>query len=116
MKLTHLLKSTTIALALATGLGASALAEQHKDKDQGDQKVEMKDLPAAVQKTIQDHLAGGAVTGIDKESENGQTRYSADVKQPDGKKSEIKVAEDGKLIKASADDDDKEEDDDDDKD
>jgi hypothetical protein len=94
MKLHHLLTSTAMAAAFALGLSAPAYA---------DEKVEMKDLPAAVQKTIQDYLAGGTVTGIDKESENGKTSYSADVKKPNGERVEIKVAEDGKLIKAEGD-------------
>jgi hypothetical protein len=104
MKLPHLLKSTTLALALAVGLGASAYAdEEGEGKDEVEQNVEMKDLPAVVQKTIQDSLAGGAVTNIEKESENGKTHYSADAKKDTGSV-EIKVAEDGSLIKVSPDD------------
>jgi len=102
MKLPHLLKSTT--LALAVGLGAYAYAdEEGEGKDQDEQKLEMKDLPAVVQKTIQDSLAGGTVTDIEKESENSETHYSADVKKANGDKVEIKVAEDGNLIKVGAD-------------
>jgi len=63
----------------------------------------MKDLPAVVQKTIQDSLAGGTVTGIEKESENSAAHYSADVKKGDGDEVEVKVAEDGNLIKVSED-------------
>jgi uncharacterized membrane protein YkoI len=105
MKLPHLLKSTTLALALAVGLGAHAYAdEEGEGKDEVEQNVEMKDLPSVVQKTIQDSLAGGAVTNIEKESENGKTHYSADAKKDTGDNVEIKVAEDGNLIKVSPDD------------
>ena len=103
MKLPRLLKSTTLAVALAVGLGAYAYADE-EDEGKDEQNVEMKDLPAVVQKTIQDSLAGGAVTDIEKESENGKTHYSADAKKDNGDKVEIKVAEDGNLIKVSPDD------------
>jgi 2-amino-4-hydroxy-6-hydroxymethyldihydropteridine diphosphokinase len=66
MKLHHLVKSTILALALAVGLGASGARANERDEDE--QKVEMKDLTADVQKTIQDYLAGGNVTRVVKES------------------------------------------------
>lgn len=68
------------------------------EKDEDEQKVEIKDLSADVQKTIQDYLAGGNVTRVVKDSENGKTFYGADVLKPGGEKVEIKVAEDGKLV------------------
>jgi uncharacterized membrane protein YkoI len=103
MKLPRLLKSTTLAFALAVGLSAYAYADDEDEgKDEHEQNVEMKDLPPVVQKTIQD--SGGAVTNIEKESEDSKTHYSADVKKDDGSKVEIKVAEDGNLIKVSPDD------------
>ena len=101
MKLPRLLKSTTLAVALAVGLGAYAYADE-EDEGKDEQNVEMKDLPPVVQKTIQD--SGGAVTNVEKESEDSKTHYSADVKKDDGSKVEIKVAEDGNLIKVSPDD------------
>jgi hypothetical protein len=58
-------------------------------------------IRAAVQKTIQDSLAGGTVTSIEKGMEDGETHYSADARKGDGDKVEIKVAEDGNLIKVS---------------
>ena len=102
MKRHHLVKSTTLALALAVGLGASGARANEKDEDE--QKVEIKDLTADVQKTIQDHLAGGNATRVVKESENGKTLYRADVQKPNGEKVEIKVAEDGKLVGLNAND------------
>jgi uncharacterized membrane protein YkoI len=101
MKLPRLLKSTTLAFALAVGLSAYAYADD-EDEGKDEQNVEMKDLPPVVQKTIQD--SGGAVTNIEKESEDSKTHYSADVKKDDGNKVGIKVAEDGNLIKVSPDD------------
>ena len=106
MKVHHLVKSTILALALTVGLGASGARANEKEegKNEDEQKVEMKDLTADVQKTIQDHLAGGNVTRVVKESENGKTLYNADVQKPSGEKVEIKVAEDGKLVGLNAND------------
>jgi hypothetical protein len=111
-ELHHLVKSTTLALALAVGLGASGARanETGEGKDEDEQKIEMKDLTADVQKTVQDNLAGGNVTRVVKESENGKTLYSADVQKPDGETVEIKVAEDGKLVGLNASDNEEEND------
>ena len=68
-----------------------------------DEKVEWSQVPAAVQKTITENARGGKVEKIEKETESkgGKpvTFYEAKVKKPDGKKFEIEVGEDGKLIK-----------------
>ncbi len=86
----------------------AALVYAGMDKDENKQKVAMTDLPPAVQKTIQDNLAGGTVTETKKETKDGKTFYEAEVQKSGGEKVEIKVAEDGKLINVG-----KEEDDDD---
>jgi uncharacterized membrane protein YkoI len=87
------------ALAITIGLGTiGALVYAGTDKDENKQKVTITDLSTAVQKTIQDNLAGGTVTETAKETKDGKTYYEAQVKKPGGEKVEIKVAEDGKLI------------------
>ena len=72
-----------------------------------EEKVQWSELPAAVQKTITDNAGGGKVEEIEKEtkSKDGKTIivYEAEVKKPDGKKVEIKVGEDGKLIELERD-------------
>ena len=42
--------------------------------------VRMKDLPPAVQKTVQDESKGAIVRGLSKEVENGKTYYEAELK------------------------------------
>ncbi len=97
------------AIAVIIGLGTiGALVYAGMDKDENKQKVAMTDLPPAVQKTIQDNLAGGTVTETMKETKDGKTNYEAQVQKSGGEKIEIKIAEDGKLIGVG-----KEEDDDD---
>jgi len=102
-------RRTIAAIAVIIGLGTiGALVYAGMDKDENKQKVAVTDLPPAVQKTIQDNLAGGTVTETKKETKDGKTFYEAEVQKSGGEKVEIKVAEDGKLINVG-----KEEDDDD---
>ena len=97
------------AIAVIIGLGTiGALVYAGMDKEENKQKVSITDLPPAVQKTIQDNLAGGTVIETMKETKDGKTYYEAQVQKSGGEKIEIKVAEDGKLIGVG-----KEEDDDD---
>jgi len=87
------------AIAVIIGLGAfGALVYGGMDKEENKQKVAMTDLPPAVQKTIQDNLAGGTVTETTKETKDGKTYYEAQVQKSGGEKVEIKVAEDGTLV------------------
>jgi uncharacterized membrane protein YkoI len=96
-------------IAAIIGLGTiGALVYAGMDKDENKQKVAMTDVLTAVQKTIQDNLAGGTVTETAKVTKDGKTYYEAEVQKSGGEKVEIKVAEDGKLINVG-----KEEDDDD---
>jgi hypothetical protein len=101
MKIKTIICSTIIA-----GLLAFPALVKGEDTDKDGQKVELKDLPVAVQNTITGNLNGGTLTELEKETKGGVVTYEADVTGADGKKTEIKVAADGTLIKAKADDDD----------
>ncbi|MCO6428989.1 PepSY domain-containing protein [Nitrosomonas communis] len=69
-----------------------------------EEKVEWSQVPEKVQKTITQHLQGGTIEEIEKETEKKYgIVYEADVKKPDGKKIEIKVKEDGTLIEVEDD-------------
>ena len=99
------------AIAIIIGLGAiGALVYGSMDKEENKQKLAMTDLPPAVQKTIQDNLAGGTVTETTKETKDGKTYYEAQVQKSGREKVEIKVGEDGSLVGVGKE---KEEDDDD---
>ena len=100
-----------IATIVIIGLAAiGVLVFAGMNKEENKQKVAMTDLPPAVQKTIQDNLAGGTVTETTKETKDGKTYYEAQVQKSGGEKVEIKVGEDGSLIGVGKE---KEEDDDD---
>jgi hypothetical protein len=101
----------TAAIAVIIGLGTmGALVYAGMDKDENKQKVAITDLPPAVQKTIQDNLAGGTVSETAKVTKDGKTYYEAQVQKSGGETAEIKIAEDGTLINVGKE---KEEDDDD---
>jgi hypothetical protein len=94
MKTTVILQAT--AIIGFTAISTLAYAEDEENDNQ--QKIAISDMPAAVQKTIQDNLNGGTITKTAKETEGGETAYEAYVKKSGGEEVEIKVAQDGKLI------------------
>lgn len=93
---------TKIILATAIlGITISApLVYAGTEENENKQKVAMRDLPAAVQKTIEDNLGGGTISETAKETKGDKTFYEAQVQKSGGEKVEIKVAEDGTLIGA----------------
>jgi uncharacterized membrane protein YkoI len=109
------MKTKTIAIAAAAFLGIAAIGalvyagNEENEKNENKQKLTMTELPAPVQKTIQDNLGGGTITEVAKEIKAGKTYYEADVKKASGEKIEVKVAEDGKLIGVGKEDEDDDE-------
>jgi hypothetical protein len=59
--------------------------------------LQLKDLPASVQKTVQDTLKGGAIKNIAKEKEDGIEQYEIE-STLDGKSRDFNVAADGRLL------------------
>ena len=64
-----------------------------------DEEIKLADVPAAVKATIESATAGTTIKKIEKSDEDGKTVYEAEFVR-DGKKSEITVAPDGKLLSA----------------
>jgi uncharacterized protein YpmB len=60
---------TFVLFAVIAALGGAAAAQS---------KLQMKDLPAAVQKTVQDQAKGAEIKGLSKETENGKTSYEVE--------------------------------------
>ena len=91
-----------ILLKMTVGLLASALALIAPGIALGgnEQKIDLADCPAAVQKTIKDNANGGTIVEVEKETKkDGTFVYEAEVKRADGREMDIEVAEDGRLIK-----------------
>ena len=59
-----------MSLAMILALGGSAAGQEAKGKN-----LQLKDLPAPVQKTVQDSLKGGRIKNIGKEKEDGVEQY-----------------------------------------
>jgi Zn-dependent oligopeptidase len=60
------MRALTICVAISALLGVAAAAEK---------KLQMKDLPPAVQKTVQDQTKGAEIKGISSETEKGKLTY-----------------------------------------
>lgn len=90
-----------IAFPLVMAYAASSFAGEKEEK------IQWSSVPAVVQKTIKENAGDGKVEEIEKETKTKHgksvTVYEATVKKSDGKKVEIKVGEDGKLIKVEND-------------
>ena len=89
----HRLGFVVVVAALAAG----CTTMHHKEVT-----VSWESVPAVVQSTILAHQYGGTVGKVEKETMKCGTVYEAKVKGADGKCSEVKVAEDGKLLKYKA--------------
>ena len=87
-----------VATAILGITTTAALVYAGDEENENKQKVAIRDLPAAVQKTIQDNLGGGTVTETAKETKGDKTYYEAQVQKSGSEKVEIRVAEDGTLI------------------
>ena len=88
------------ALFGITALAGTGLVYADEEASENEQKIAITEMPTAVQKTIQDNLAGGTVTETAKETKEGRTYYEAKIKKSGGEEIEIKVDPDGKLISA----------------
>ena len=92
MKTTNLLLATVVSASLA--LGMTLQAGEHKGET-----VDIKSLPAPVQKTIAEKVAGGKIVKVEREDDkNGKWNYEVIVKT-DGKEWGFEVNPDGKYMK-----------------
>jgi uncharacterized membrane protein YkoI len=83
MKQTFLAFLTVVAISGLAGAAAKSL--------------QLKDLPAAVQKTVQDTLKGAEIKNISKEVEKGVTQYEVET-MLNGKHRDFEVDTKGKLL------------------
>lgn len=100
-----------ITCALVTLFSTNLFAGNNDNKEV---KVKPEDCPKAVLKAIKDTTKDGKIIEIEKEiKKDGSVVYEAEVKMSNGKKIEIKVSADGKVIKIENEDDEDESADDD---
>jgi hypothetical protein len=93
---------TLLTLTALAALPGSAFAKDHKKKAAG-VRVSWKDVPAAVQTTIQGNAAGGKVVEVEKDTANGVFFYCAEVKGTDHKWIKVYATDSGTLMKTEPD-------------
>jgi hypothetical protein len=81
-----MIRNVAILLAIAALAGAAVAA-----------KLTVKDLPAAVQKTVNDNLLSGEIRNIGKETEHGVTQYEIET-MLNGKHRDFNVDTKGALL------------------
>ena len=91
------------ALALTPGFlsaGPAAAQDQTKEKhgNRKGQTMTLDQLPQPVQQTINQESQGRTVGTIKQEARGGKTFYVAEITDQNGKKSHIRVNEDGSLM------------------
>ncbi len=92
--------AASLALAGCTNMQKSA---NKGEEDEGDEvKVKFDDCPAPVKATLIRESNGAKIDSVDKEMKDGKTIYEADA-MVNGQNWEIKVSEDGSLIKKKLD-------------
>ena len=92
-------KSTCqLGFVAAVAVAVSGCSSFHHEEA----NVPLNTVPAVVQATIQAHTFGGTVSKVEKETMQCGVVYEAKVQGPEGQCSEIKVADDGKLLKYKA--------------
>lgn len=85
-----------VAMALMAGL-ATTVTWAAKSNEEREVKVTLDQVPSAVKTAIEQKRQGAKIEEIEKETEGGKSTFEIEIVQ-DGKKSEIKFAEDGKVI------------------
>jgi hypothetical protein len=84
-------------LVLSVVLVISLVAIAVNADDDSEEAVKLTELPKAVQKTLKRESRDGKIVEIEKEEEDGETIYEAEV-MIDGKQYEIEIASDGILL------------------
>jgi hypothetical protein len=96
-ELGRLVLAGTLALG---GLGGAAFAHEHAEEGQSKNTVTIDQLPAAARSTFEKEARGGNIEELRSEKSAGKTIYKGEVVS-DGKGTELKVSEDGTLLKRS---------------
>jgi hypothetical protein len=62
-----------------------------------EKKVKMRDLPAAVQKTVREQSQGAVIRGLAQETENGETNYEVELKI-NGHNKDVLISPNGEVV------------------
>jgi hypothetical protein len=92
---------TLLTLAALIALADLTFAKDHRKSPAV--IVSWKDVPPAVQTTLQSNAAGGRVKDVEKDTTNGLLFYCAEIKGADGKWTKVYVNDAGTLMKVEPD-------------
>ena len=93
------MKTTKALLTIAIGVGLTVGAVASEPGKHPGEKVDMKSLPEAVQKTIKEKAAGGQVMKVVREDDpDGKWNYEV-VAKANGKESKFEVDPNGTFLK-----------------
>ena len=96
--------------ALALGMTGLAVARAEDDDERNEEVVQMNDVPAAVQETIQQRFQGVTVQRIEKRRQGGATEYEVHAAS-NGKATETVIDENGRVLRSRTTGEDKDDDD-----
>jgi hypothetical protein len=102
-----LIVSAAVLAALAGCAANQGHNEKEKNENENEVAITIDQLPPAVRDTMNREAGGGTLSKIEKETKEGKTSYEADT-TIGGHPYEIKVAEDGTLLKKKMEDKDEE--------
>lgn len=91
------MKMNQVAMYLAVGAVSAGVALLALGAQEKEEAVTWAQVPAAAQQTFKAHTPETAIQKVEKNTEDGKVSYEAQVIQ-NGKKSEISVTPDGKLL------------------
>ena len=93
----RLLMTGLFTASLLGSIGYAASAGPAEAGEANEVKIKFSEAPAPVQATLKAEAKGAVIETLDKETDAGKLVYEADV-MIDGKNTEIKVGEDGKIV------------------
>jgi len=95
MKRRNLTASALCSIALVTAVTTGCMTDR-------DQRVNLDQIPAAAKTAIEQATTGGVIKAIEQEKEHGSMTYEVKY-MVDGKRQEVKVTADGKVLKKECD-------------
>ena len=100
MESTKISKAIVGSLLMCLFLFATAMAQQkpkEAKKEATPKMLDLKMLPPAVQKTVQEQTKGATIVGLSKEVENGMTQYELETKV-NGHTRDLLIDPEGKVL------------------
>ncbi len=101
MQFSRVISASAVGLAACFLCFAVARAQQKpkesKEKSEDSRKLNVKQLPPAVQKTVQEQTKGATIRGLSKEVENGKTQYELET-MVNGRSRDLLIDPAGKVL------------------